>query len=114
MTPVEIIKGLTDHNRRLQMKNDEYLELAEKRANAELEYRKAAAKKTLEFRDAGHSISLIHTLLKGDDIVSELRFKYQVAQAVESACLQSIKDIRAGIDTYRSLLAWMKAEMQAQ
>ena len=102
--------GMQQKNLMLSSKNEEYVLLAEKRAIAERLYHVAHAAATLNLKSEGYSIGLIATLAKGDKVASELKFKYDVACAVEKACLESMKDIRVAIDTYRSLLAWEKQE----
>ena len=76
MTPAEIINGLIRHNQRLSEKNDEYLVLAKKRADAELEYRKAVSRTALQMRDDGLPATVIQTMLKGHDRIAKKRFDY--------------------------------------
>jgi hypothetical protein len=114
MTPGQIMEGLASKNMMLTQKNDEYLELAEKRAQAERGYNLGMTAKILALKADGNSVTLISQLAKGDKVVADLKFKFDIALAVEKACLESIKNIRGAIDTYRSLLAWLKAEMTAQ
>jgi len=114
MTPAEIINGLAAKNRLLTAKNDEYIELAEKKAQAERDYNIEVRTKTLMCRSDGDPVTVISTLVKGDQVVAKLKFDLDVATAVERACLESIKDLRSQIDTYRSLLSWLKAELQSQ
>ena len=90
------------------------MELVKKRAEAERVYLVAVAQKTLLFKKDGMAATLIDKLVKGDVMVSELKWEYDVADGVEKACLNSIKDIRSAIETYRSLLSWLKAEMGSQ
>jgi hypothetical protein len=114
MTPGEIMQGMKEKNRLLSLKNDEYVELVEKRALLERAYNVSLAAATVKLKTDGHSITLIKTLANGDKVVSDYKFKLDVAHGVERACLESIKNLRGAIDTYRSLLAWLKAEMTAQ
>lgn len=104
---------MSEKNRLLTSKNAEYLRLVEQRAEAERLYNIAAAEKTMNLKADGNSISLIDKLVKGDRHVAKLKLNLDIAQGIERACLESIKDIRASIDTYRSLLAWLKAELQS-
>jgi len=113
MTPPEIMNGLAAKNRLLTAKNDEYINLAEKKAQAERDHSVEVRLKTLKFR-ADNPVTLVPTLVKGDGTVAKLKFDLDVAAAVERACLESIKDVRSQIDTYRSLLSWLKAEMTQQ
>ena len=111
MTPPEIMRGMSEKNRLLTQKNEEYLTLVEKRAQAERNYNIALATETFRLKNEGTQISIIDKLAKGSKIVSDTKYQYDVAQGVERACLESIKDIRTAIDTYRSLLTWLRAEM---
>lgn len=114
MTPAAIMNGLSEKNRMLTQKNDEYINLVEDRAQAERAFNMAAAEKTLEYKAEGHSITLIDKLVKGDKSVSKLKFEFEVKLGIEKACLEVIKNLRSQIDTYRSLLSWLKAEMTNQ
>ena len=114
MTPSQIMDGLASKNRLLTAKNDEYVELAEKKAQREREHSIEVRIKVLKFRSDGDPVTLVPTLVKGDGTVAKLKFDLDVAAAVERACLESIKDIRSQIDTYRSLLSWLKAELTQQ
>ena len=114
MTPAEIMEGMAEKNRLLTSKNDEYVLLTEKRAIAEQAYNVALAAATIRLRLDGQSVTLIPVLAKGDEIVSKFKMKFEICLGVERACLESIKDLRIKIDSYRSLLAWLKAEMTAQ
>ncbi len=111
MTPGEIMKGLEVKNRELTLKNDEYVELAETRAQSERDYNVAVAERTLKFKEQGQPATLIPSLVRGNKLVAELKFNFEVSQAVEKACLQKIKTLMSQIDTYRSLLSWLKAEL---
>ena len=109
ISPQQIIDGMADKNRMLTQKNDEYIELSEKRAQAERAYSMAVAKETLKQKAEGQSITIIDKVVKGN--VADLKYELDVAEGVLKACLNSIKAITIGIDTYRSLLAWQKAEL---
>ena len=114
MNPAEIMNGMAAKNRMLTQKNEEYLTLVEKRAQAERAYNIALAHKTIELKTEGNSITLINTLVKGDRVVADLKYTLDVAYGIEKACLESIKDIRTQVDTYRSLLTWLRAELTGQ
>jgi len=110
--PASIMKGMSQKNLLLQSKNDELLVLSEKRAQAERDYNVAVAKKTLQLKADGHAISLITTVCKGDKIVSDLKYDCDVADGVYRACQESLRDIRSAIDCYRSMLSFLKEELQ--
>ena len=114
MNPAEIMNGLKEKNRMLSAKNDEYIDLIERRAQAERTYNIAVAEKTIALKLDGNSITLIDKLVKGDSTVAKLKYDFDVCQGVEKACLNVIHNLRSAIDTYRSLLSWLKAELQSQ
>lgn len=111
LSPNNIMDGMAEKNRMLTQKNGEYSDLVEKRAGAERDYNIQVAIQTITLKGESHPVTLIPTLVKGNKAIAELKYKFDVATGVERACLESIKDIRSQIDSYRSLLAWMKAEM---
>jgi len=110
MSPDEALRGLEEKNRQLTMKNDEYTPLTERYAAAKRDYRIARAKKMMEIKMAGTSITLIPNLANGDGIVADLRYKMDVAEGVVKANVESMKDIRSAIDSYRSILTWLREE----
>ena len=114
MTPAQIMAGLTKQNQRLTAKNDEYQELISKRAEAERVYNIAVAEKTIALRMSDTPVTIIDKQVKGDKAIARLKYDFDVAQGVEKACLLAIKTSMSAIDTYRSLLSWLKAELQSQ
>ncbi len=111
MNPQNLIDGIQNKNRELSIKNDELRNLSEKEAEAKRDYRILKAQAILKLKSEGHPATLITDLVKGDKIVAEARFKYDISNGVYKACKESITDLRAAIDSYRSLLAWLKTEM---
>ena len=114
LTPQEIMNVLQKKNRMLTDKNDEYIVLAEKRAEAERDYKVSYAVQMLRFKQDGTAITILRDLVSGDKTVSDLKFKYEVAMAIERACLESMKDIREAIGTARSLLVWLRSELESR
>ena len=112
MTPQQIMDGMAEKNRMLSTKNDELSELYKKYAEAEREYNIAYAKKVTSLRMDGEPITLAKDLAKGDKVVSDLFYNMRIAEGVLNACREKIKDLRSSIDTYRSLLSWLKAEFE--
>ena len=110
MTNQEIINGLAEKNRLLTAKNDEYVSLAKTCAEKERDYLKALSIKTLSLRSEGTSVTILKDIANGIHF-ADLRFEADVAEAICKACLNSIKILTSQIDTYRSLLSWLKAEM---
>jgi len=114
LTPQEIVDGMTSKNRMLTQKNDEYVVLSEKRAQAERAYNMAVARETLIQKAEGQSVTIIDKVVRGDTLVADLKYDMDVADGVYKACLNAIKALVIGVDSYRSLLAWKKAEMLRQ
>ncbi|WP_427340630.1 hypothetical protein [Caloranaerobacter sp. DY30410] len=94
----------------LQEKNKELKELAVKKAEAEQAYRIALAKKMLELKTEGMSVSLINDLARGDKIVAELKMQRDISESLYDACREKIKDLRVEIDIMRSMLTWEREE----
>jgi len=114
MTPTDIMDGMQAKNRLLTAKNDEYVVLSERFAEAKRNYHMSYAKKTLELKDEGNPITIIKEIVNGDKHVSELRYTMDVADGIMKACKESMADTRAALDSYRSLLTWLRAELQSQ
>ena len=110
--PEGIMKGMSQKNLLLQSKNEELLVLSEKRARAEMDYNIAVATETLKLKNEGMSVTVIPTLVKGTSRVAELKLQLDVSDGVYRACQESLKDVRTAIDCYRSMLSWMKEELQ--
>jgi len=114
LTPGEIMNGLTKQNRLLTSKNDEYQQLIAKRAEAERLYNIAVAEKTIALRLSDTPVTIIDKQVRGDRAIAKLKYDFDVSQGVEKACLLAIKTAMSAIDTYRSLLSWLKAELQSR
>ena len=114
MNPAQIMAGLTKQNQLLTTKNDEYQELIAKRSEAERVYNIAVAEKTISLRMSDTPVTIIDKQVKGDKTIAKLKYDFDVAQGVEKACLIAIKTAMSAIDTYRSLLSWLKAELQSR
>ena len=112
LTPQNIMDGMAEKNRMLSSKNDELSELYKEYAEAEQNYNIAYAQKLTRLRMEGEPITLAKELAKGDKTVSDLFYKMRIAEGVLNACREKIKDLRSSIDTYRSLLSWLKAEFE--
>jgi len=112
LTPQQIINGMQDKNRALTQKNGELVDLAEKSAQTKREFDVLYANKVLKLKQDGQPVTIIRDIAKGDPVVADFKFKADVAEAVYSACRESIKDIRAAIDTYRSILTWLREELK--
>lgn len=109
--PQTLMDGMSKKNLLLSAKNDEYAQLSEKRAEAERLHSIAVRVETLHLKDEGMAVTLIPTLVKGTEKIANLKYDLDVAEAVLRACVESLRDIRSAIDTYRSMLSWLKEEL---
>ena len=73
------------------------------------EYKAASALR--EHMLEGHPVTLIKDLAHGDRTIADLRIKMIVAEGVLKACKESMKNAAGAIDTYRSMLTWLREEM---
>lgn len=111
MNPQQLMDGMKEKNRMLSMKNDELAELSENKAATERDYLIAYSKEIMNLKLEDEKITLIPSLAKGDKVVAELKYKSDIAEGVYRACMEKIKDLRTSIDTYRSLLSFLKVEL---
>jgi hypothetical protein len=114
MTPAEIMKVLQSKNQLLTQKNDEYIELTQKKAQAERDYNVAFATQLISERLDGTPITIAKELCKGNKAVSKLKMDFEVRIGIEKACLESMKDIREAIGSARSILTWMRTELESR
>lgn len=112
MTPQSIIEGMKKKNQELSALNSMYGRLSERYAVAERDFNVALAQEILNLRAGGESATLAPTLAKGEKHVADLRMKMLIAEGVLNANRESIKNHRGALETYRSLLSWLKAEME--
>ncbi len=112
MTPDEIMKGLAAKNRELTSQNEMLSRLSEDAAEKKKAYLIALTGKITALRIEGESITLVRELAKGDAVVAEMGYKWDIAEGVLLACRERIKDLREQIGTYRSLLTWLRTEME--
>mgnify|MGYP001055860724 CR=1 FL=1 len=111
MNPQELMSGLRKANQDLDRKNEELAELSEKYADAERAYRIALAGKILEHKAAGHPVTIINDLARGDKAVADLRFQRDVAKEVLKSGRQAAQGIVEKIGSYRSLLTFLREEI---
>jgi len=111
LTPQQFLNIIQDKNRLLTAKNDEYQELMLSQADAEYAFNIAYAKKILEFKAGGEPVTTQKTLALGDKAIAKLKLELDVADAMVKACKQSMRVIEKGIDSARSGLSWLKAEL---
>lgn len=66
-------------------------------AQAEREYKVAAAKKILKLREQGYPVTIIPDVMRGDEEVSLLRFKRDCADVVYRSALEAINALKLEI-----------------
>ena len=97
-------------NQELTAELKQYPVYAEEMAQAERKYLVAKSSAILDLKEQGQSVTLIPTISKG--MTADERFKFKVAESLFHACREKVKAIHANLDSYRSLLSTMKAEME--
>ena len=111
MDPQKELDGMQQKNILLEAKNTEYAELIEKYAMAKMEHRIAYRTTVIDLKKQGEAVTTMLALAKGDPVVAKLEYTMIVAEGVMKANRESMADLRTAIDSYRSRLAWIKAEM---
>jgi hypothetical protein len=114
LTPQEVMRVLQKKNQMLTQKNDDYINLADNRAEAERDYKVAYATHMLKLKTEGNAVTMIRDLCAGNKGVADLKFQYEVSLAIEKACLESMKDIREAIGSARSILTWQRTELESR
>lgn len=109
--PEAILTGLETLGSQLRGINDRMSALAREQAAAERDYRVALAKRILELKDAGMSVTLIGDIARGDEAIAALKLKRDTAAALLSVAQDEARNKREGIQASRSQLAWLKAEL---
>ena len=107
------MQGMEEDKRLLSSKNTEYIEFLRQRASFEGTYNIAYAEKILQLKSDGYPVSILAALARGDRKVASIKRELDIADGIARACQESMKDIRASIDSARSYLSWLKAEMQS-
>ena len=112
MNPAKLIHVIETLCRNLSIKNDEFTNLADTRAEAEKEYKMSVRKQILLHKEEGYAATLIPKLVEGHKQVAELKFKMDVAEALVKANIESCRSLVNQIDAARSLLSWLKSEKE--
>ena len=113
VNPAEIIQGMSDNRRLLTSKNEEYLKKNKEYACAKEAYQIALSTKIMDLKSRGEPITTAREIARGNRHVAGLEKNMIIAEGVMKACRDSMSDIRSDQDGLRSLLSWLKAEMQS-
>ena len=101
---IQIIQELNILNKRLSNAYKEMYKQAELYSEAERNYRIIQRHKILELKTAGHPVTLIMELAKGDEQVAEVRFQRDLAKGCYETAKESIKSMRSSLSAYQSIL----------
>ena len=110
LQPAQIEAMLHHDYRTLTQKNQEFVKLAKHKAGCEKFHQVAFAKKALVLRNKGTAVSILKEVVRGDPEISMLKYNWDVADAVYTACRESMKDLREHIGMLRSILTYRRAE----
>ena len=111
MTPQDLMNGIQEKNRLLTAKNDDLPTLVQTKAQAEHDYNIAVAERTLGLKIGGEPVTTLKAIVSGDKTIAKLKMDYDVADGVLRACYKSIDILMTNIDSYRTLLSFLKEEM---
>lgn len=112
MSPAEIMRALADKNRQLTDKNEELIRLTEEAAGKKRDYLIALTVKMTKLKLEDEKITLIPSMAKGDKSVANLGYAHDVSEGVLLACRERIKDLRESIGSARSILTWLRTELE--
>ena len=110
--PQQIMNRLVELNKELANKNSELQELAENMAEREKQFKILYAEEILKMKNEGYAITLIRDIVNGRKGVAEAKLNWQVSEAIYGITREKIKAIVIHIDTLRSILTWLRAEMK--
>ena len=112
MTPKEIMDGMRSKNGTLSRINGELLNYAETKAQKDRDYKILKSKEIVRLRADKTPATIILKLVDGDETVAKAEFDAKIAEEIYRIKLEELKDTRTAIDTYRSLLTWMREEFK--
>lgn len=95
----------------LDAKTEELNKLSIKMANTEREYRVALRKEILQLEVQRKRISIIGDLARGKEEIADLRFKRDLAKNAYYTCSSAKDTLEIHIETLRSKLTWLRAEL---
>ena len=107
----QLMDGIKEKNRLLTAKNDDIQTLVQTKAQAEHDYNIAVAKRTLDLKIGGEPVTTLKAIVSGDKTVAKLKMDYDVAEGVLRASYKSIDILMTNIDSYRTLLSFLKEEL---
>lgn len=93
--------------------NTELKTLGIKKANAERIYRTELRKEILILRQVDKQpATLINDLAKGKEEIAKFRFERDIAETNYNVCIESMRNLRLELESYRSFLTWERVELK--
>jgi hypothetical protein len=114
MNPQQIIDKLDQLDRELSETNDRLKNAGNQKAFTQRDYKVSLAKKILELKAEGYPATVINELAKGDEEVSLLRCKRDIAESEYFVMLEVAQNKRARAEIGRSILTWLRCEMEGK
>lgn len=111
MNPQQIMDAILKTQKDLSDLNTNYRNFGIQRANAERKYKMELRKKLLELRIAKTPSNIIQDVAKGDEYISKLRLDRDLAENNYSSCKEAMNNKRLELESLRSFLTWMRAEL---
>lgn len=112
MNPGEVVDKLNTAMLLLQEGNMELKNLAINMAESKKQYAIALNQEILRLRTQGIPVTIMLQMAKGEEVVAQKRFEKDVAECSYFCCRDGIDNLKAEIDTLRSLLSFMKMEYE--
>lgn len=112
MNPGEVVDKLNTSMLLLQEGNIELKKLSVLMAESKRVYAIALNKEILKLRTQGVPVTIMLQIAKGDEVVAQKRFEKDIAESSYFCCRDGIENLKAEIDTLRSLLSFMKMEYE--
>lgn len=106
MEVTAINSELIDCIKNLRQSSEKIFKLAQEKAEAEKDYRKALALEILELKEAKHPTTLIPDIARGN--TSELKFKRDLAEAKYNSARDFIEAQQTAISAYQSILRYQE------
>lgn len=108
---VNKLQQLEESKLRLEAITEELRKRGYEKALSERAYRRSLAKKELTLKTRGNNFpaGMVSDMARGDEEVSELRYKRDIAQIDYDICKDKLRNERSQIEILRSLVAYDRA-----
>lgn len=111
LTPGELLNDIGRMSNELTKKNMELSKLALRKDSTETIYRQELSKELLRLRVEKIPVAIINDIAKGNPKISKLRYERSLAKSNYFICISAIENLRLQIETKRSQLTWLRAEL---